>query len=236
MRKSLIVMLGIVGAGALLLAGQRASNAGDHLDSPVVRLRPQADIYDLYAWMENESTLNLAMTIPPGGFGEEVQYAFHVDSAATYGGERMETRILCTFDSDQDASCWVGDQAYVQGNARDPQNPLQTADGKLKVFTGERNDPFFFNMDGFMQMVERMRRRGNSFADPDGDGCLQLPSLTAGTLRNWLTLDQDLSAATDDFAGQNVTALVIQVDKSLVAQGGDVLGIWASTNESDTGN
>ena len=234
MRKYWIIILGVAGAGALLLAGQGATNAGDHQDSPVVRQRPQADIYDLYAWMEDEDTLNLAMTIPPGGFGEEIQYVFHVDSAATYGGERTETRILCMFGSDQYASCWVGDQAYVHGNARDVQNPLQTEDGRLRVFTGERNDPFFFNMDGFMQAVEQVRPVVSTYADPERDGCLQLPPHVADALRNRLTLDEDLSEATDDFAGENVTALVLQVDKDLVTEGGDVLGIWASTNELDT--
>lgn len=240
MKKICTAMLGVAGAGALLLAGQSASKAGDHQDSPVVQKIQGADIYDLYAWMDPDdpNKLDLVMTVPPEGFSNELQYVFHVNSASEYGGDATETLIMCTFDAGQTTSCWVGDQAYVSGKAGDRSNPLQSEDGKVKVFVGPRNDPFFFNMDGFMAVVERIRAMpGSTLNDSNGDGCPELDPDVARTLLAELALDKDgEQPVTDDFAGRDVSALVMQVDKGLVNPGGDVLGVWASTNRKSSGN
>jgi hypothetical protein len=57
---------------------------------------------------------------------------------------------------------------------------------------------------------------------------------TSAVLVNDLTHDSNGTTATttltDDFATANVVAIVMQVDKSLVNGGGDILGVYASTH------
>jgi hypothetical protein len=239
MKRSWIGLIGVASAGALLLAGLNATNAGDHQDSPLVQEVDGADIYDLYAWMDTteENTLNLIMTIRPGGFSPDLQYVFHVSSAGEPGADGTETLIMCTFDTEQRASCWVGDQAYVSGDAGDFANPLQSEDGRVRVFTGERNDPFFFNKGGFDNVVESLRAMIPNYLEGlEDDGCPDLDPTVARTLRNNLARDVGSPRATDDFAGMNATALVMQVDKDLVDPGGDLLAVWASTNRMPVGN
>ena len=73
-----------------------------------------------------------------------------------------EKNVICTFDngSPQKVSCWVGTDAYT-GDATSTSG-LSSADSKVKVFTGLRDDPFFFNragFNGFLGGTSRRRRR-----------------------------------------------------------------------------
>ena len=64
------------------------------------RTDPAADIGDLYGWMsEDGRRLNLAMTIVAHAFSDQLQYAFHVDSANAFGdaGIRTGTRVAKDF-------------------------------------------------------------------------------------------------------------------------------------------
>jgi hypothetical protein len=117
---------------AALLASQR-SQAADHLDSPgVATPSPTADINDVYTWMDG-SNLVLAMSVSPGDmdsrtFGPDVQYVFHVHSKEQLGldvpGVGSETRVLCTFESNTSAQCWVTQGGTVKDYiAGDPSEP-----------------------------------------------------------------------------------------------------------------
>lgn len=233
----------MVGGGALLgaaLVGPNLARGADHTDSPAATAEPSADIADLYAWMSADAAdLNLVLTVNPMAgpttrFSDATQFAMHVASRADFGATTSDdTTILCQFHTADELECWVlADDGsvvdYVEGN---PSNTagLVSASGDLRVFAGLRNDPFFFNLDGFRRTVDTVRAAAGGLTF-DAGNCPTVDVGTSGTLVAQLTTDADDSAASDDFDGANVLALVIQVDKDLVDSGGPILAAWAGTH------
>jgi hypothetical protein len=248
--------LALLGAGVGLAAGilvmTRSSHAADHLDSPTAAMNPMADIGDVYAWMNNDaSKVNLVMTVSPADdgtrhFDKSVQYVWHVTShpgataAAAFEKPGTEVNVMCTFTSDTAIQCWVASGAttldYVNG---DPSTAATSSDGKLKVFAGRRSDPFFFNLGGFhaAQKIVEDAIANSQIAGKDLAGCPTLdPTTQAAPLRAALatapTADPICAAGVIDcFASFNVKAIVVQVDKSLLLSGTDVLlSVWGSTH------
>ena len=229
---------------ALLLLIAPAALAADHMDGPAATADPAADITDLYAWTSADGTkLNLVLDIFPAAttsarFSNAVQYVFHTSSLSAFGSAAGSTQdIVCTFDAAQKVSCWAGDE-YVSGDAGNPAG-LASGSGKLRVFAGLRDDPFFFNLHGFKHAVADVKATvaANGLPAPDAAGCYNLGNPgTSGTIASVLVKDlthdtDGSSPAADSFAGGNVLAIVLQVDLSIVNQGGPVVGVWASTNK-----
>ena len=197
--------------------------AADHLDSPTPRADPAADLADVFAWTTADtSQINLVMTVPVAAFSDAVQYAFRVESTQTYGAAGVEIDVICTFATNQNLECWVGDQDYVSGDASSEQGLLSEA-GLFRVFAGERNDPFFFNSSGFNATVAAVVSAAPNL-DFDGAGCPTFDSSTSTAL-----LDQ-LSTGGDNFALLPVQAIVMQIDRSLLTAGGDIVAVWSSTH------
>lgn len=223
-----------LGVAALACAGLlfcSSAWAADHTDSPAASAEPTADILDFYSWMTSDAnSLNLVATVQPfataeAAFSDAVGYVFHVNSSAGYGMDATETNVVCAFYSATGVECWVGDE-YVAGDASDPAG-IASASGKVKVFAGLRDDPFFFELQGFRDAVSTVigAAAGLTF---DDHGCPALDQATSDALVGLLQGGDD--GATDTLAGANVLALVVQVDKSLVNSGGPVLGTWVSTH------
>jgi hypothetical protein len=218
--------------------------ASDHLDAPGTKADGAADIADLYTWTDSGKT-NLILTVTPGAttssqFSNAVQFVFHTRSMASYGASAgTDLLIMCTFDSatPQNISCWAGSE-YVHGDASATAG-ISSASGKLTVFAGLRDDPFFFNLGGFHDAeadVEAAVAGGG--VTEDAAGCPN--NLSAGTV---LALDKDLAgsnhgagAAVDFFApatggySGNVLAIALQIDTTILTAGGPVVSVWASTN------
>lgn len=243
-RLGLWLRLGALGAlaGGVAIAAPHMALGADHVDSPAAVAEPTADINDMFAWMTSDGNdLNLVATVVPfasgdSAFSDATTYAFHVNSSAGYGMAQTNTDVRCQFYSDTNIECWVIDAdgtvaAYVEGDPSDSAG-LTNAAGNLRVFAGVRNDPFFFNLGGFNAVVGTVREVAGSLTF-DAEGCPQLDEPTATALVTQLQQDPDGSEATDDFAGANVLALVVQVDKTLVNPGGDILGVWASTHSAE---
>ncbi len=220
-----------VAMASLLLPA--AALAADHIDSPAAVADPAADITDLYAWTSSDaSKINLVMDVTPfagdsASFSDAVQYVFHVNSSAGYGMAATETLILCQFDAAGAVECWAKDE-YVKGDAS-AEAGLSSAGGKLKVFAGRRNDPFFMEFTGFTETVKAVLAAAPSL-DFDSDGCPALDGATSAVLVGQLQSGAGGAAASDTFAGSNVLSLVIEVDKSIVNSGGPILGVWASSH------
>jgi hypothetical protein len=208
--------------------------AADHLDGPKASADPTADITDLFAWMSPDAkTLNLIMNVFPQAssaskFSNAVQYVFHVTSRSNFGDAAAgSVDIICTFDSNQRISCWAGDE-YVSGDASNTRG-ISSGSGKLKVFAGLRDDPFFFNLDGFKHTAETVKNAASSLSF-DPAGCPNLDPTTAAGLRNQLKSSPTGGAPKDFFAGLNVLSIVLAVDKSAVTKGGALVSVWGSTN------
>lgn len=245
--KLLLPALAIAGVGLFL---GRHARAADHIDGPQATGEPAADIADLYAWMNSDaSKVNLVMTVNtsvnPSAtalFSDAVEYVFHTESQAGFGASPVQSQdIICTFTgtaAPQQISCWAGNE-YVTGDASNTAG-ISSADGKLKVFAGSRNDPFFFNLDGFHAAVSSVEAAAGGLTF-DAAGCPTVSAPISTFLVNQLSTNPaDAGAdgaggpAVDPFASANVLAIVLQVDKSVLNAGGDVMSVWASTNQLPT--
>jgi hypothetical protein len=140
------------------------ARAADHTDGPAASLDKTADIADLFAWASADGkttylVLDIGKDMKAGDkFSNVVKYVFHTTSMPAYGAPAAMVKsldVICTFDNGapQKISCWVGNQDYVTGDAS-PTAGINSASGKVKVFAGLRDDPFFFNLGGFQATAD----------------------------------------------------------------------------------
>ena len=99
----------------------------------------------------------LVMTVFPfataeARFSDSAQYVFHTASGAAFGqinaagsGHHLQLRR----GADRSPAASVSTTS-VTGDAGSAAG-LTSSDGKLRVFAGLRNDPFFFNLNGFQR-------------------------------------------------------------------------------------
>jgi hypothetical protein len=232
--KKLALIGGVAGLALIaLLASQ--GRAADHADSPTLASNPMADITDVYAWMTG-SNLNLVMDVSPlddrtRNLGPSVLYVFHVTSKSGLGvgmSGGTETKVICRFASNSSVQCWVTNASgtttkdYVTGDPRGEEGVTSVL-GKVKVFAGRRSDPSFFNVTGLTDAVATI----NALAPTvDATGCPSaITAAQAGTVRT------ALATGADAFAGKNVVAIVVQVDRSLVnASGNSTVAVWGATH------
>lgn len=219
---------------AVCLSSTLPASAADHRDGPAVRVDPASDINDVFAWMSPDADrVHLAMTVFPfastgARFSDQVHYVFHTTSQAAYGAnEKVETDVICEFDAAQTIQCWIGDEARVQGDASATAG-LSGAGGRVRVFAGLRNDPFFFNLNGFNSTASAVVAAAGGLTF-DAAGCPALDAATSNALVQQLKSEPDGTAAKDDFLGASTLILVLSIDKDLLTQGGDILGVWAGT-------
>jgi hypothetical protein len=209
--------------------------AADHQDGAAVLTDPATDINDVFAWTSPDATkLNLVMDVFPAAttaarFSNVAQYVFHTTSSPAYGMAAAASEdILCTFDTTQVISCWGGGE-YVHGDASNTSG-IASASGKLRVFAGLRDDPFFFNLDGLKATASAVHNAAGSLTF-DPAGCPALDAATSNALVTQLRSAPGGGPPTDHFARFNTLAIVVQIDKSLVTKGGSTVGVWASTNK-----
>lgn len=207
--------------------------AADHLDSPATQAEPAADINDLYAWTSADGEhLNLVLTVFPAAteaaaFSDSVQYVLHTASSATFGGDATALAIICQFDANQEISCWAGDQDYANGDASATAG-VESVNGSFRVFAGLRDDPFFFNLDGFQATVDTVVAAAGGLSFDDA-GCPAVDAGTSTALVTQLASAADGGSAQDFFAPLNTLAIVIEIDIDAVNAGGDLVSVWGST-------
>ncbi|WP_394846292.1 DUF4331 domain-containing protein [Pendulispora brunnea] len=201
------------------------AQASDHLDAPSVTADPAADIADLFAWMSPDGRrVNLVMTLVAHRFSDRLQYVFHVDSGARFGKTTASTSIACRFDAAGTAECWAGDEDYLHGDASQPAG-LEGRNQRFRVFAGLRDDPFFNNVKGARAA---MNAAGNAKAKVDAAGCPMLDEATSrAVLDAWRHTDG--GPARNFLQGWKVAALVVSVDRDVVARGGKLLAVWGGT-------
>ncbi len=232
MYKRVLRLVGGVLAAALLL---RPALAADHADGPAATADPSADITDVFAWMSSDAkqlylVMDLVRNATAGSkFSDGVQYVFHTTSRPGFGGPAApEVDIICTFATTQTIQCWAGTQEYATGDASRVTG-ISSRDGRLRVFAGLRDDPFFFNLAGFKETGKDVADAAGALTF-DAAGCPQLDAATASALVTQLQTAPGGGAPVDNFAKFNVLALVVAVDKTIVTAGGPIVGVWGSTN------
>jgi hypothetical protein len=241
MRRTWITGLGVL---ALSLVGQVAQ-AADHQDGPAVKTDPSTDITDVFTWMNaTGDKVYLVMDVSPfadkasSKFSNSAKYVFHTTAVDGLLGGKVGNvvDVVCTFDGTGKISCWAIDRMnnnavldYINGDASSDAAPITSA--HMKVFAGVRNDPFFFNLDGFKDLAAfvHMNAGGLTF---NNLGCpaidAQTSQLAVTVLKSTMT---GTKPAVDHFAKGNVLSIVIAIDKSTLTSGNKYLSVWASTNQ-----
>jgi hypothetical protein len=219
------VALGVVSMASVALAA-------DHLDGPQVTNDPAADLTDVYSWVQGGKIV-LALDATPlataqSKFSDKVQYVFHTTSGSKFGETTTNVDILCTFDTEQKVSCWIGDADFVSGDASGIDG-ISSQSGKVKVFTGLRDDPFVFNLAGFKDTVATVDAAAPALTF-DMAGCPAVDAATSAVLVDKLKTTNG-GPAQDFFAGKNVLSIVLELDPSLLDASGPFMSVWASTNK-----
>lgn len=211
--------------GSVLLLCMVSLRAADHADSPGNVADPAADLTDVFAWTTpNATQVNLIIGVPAAQFSNAVQYVINVESSSAYGRTGTKVQIICQFAVNQSVECWVGGFDYLQGTAS-ATTGLRSVTGRMLAFVGRRNDPFFFNGPGLRRTLDIVAAAAPGLTF-DTAGC---PILDAGTSNALIT---ELQTGGDSFALGSPSFLVLQVDKSLIAPGGNILAVDASTHRS----
>jgi len=250
----------LAGAIAALAALSPTALAADHGDGPGVLSDPSLDITDIYTWTDatDKTKLNLIMDLVPNAskstsqFSNTGQYVFNLTSYAAYGAPLGLppgdlSQLICMFDNSatQKVSCWLvvnGKTAdYVTGDASAPAG-IPSVNGDFLIFTGPRQDPFFFNLDGFNKTLSDVQGAlpdlidGGAFNNVWGAaGCPTIDDATLGVLGNQLATAPDGSPAVDHFAGFDVLSIVVQIKSAALTPSDTstakhpVIAVWGST-------
>jgi hypothetical protein len=244
----------LVALGALACLGGSA-RAADHRDGPAALADPTTDVTDVYAWMSADGArAYLVMDIQGANLGATTStrfsnsalYVLHLNSGTQYGDPSPKTeQIVCRFGAEatQQLQCWGPGKEYVTG-ATGTTAGVTSASGKMKVFAGVRNDPFWFNIQGFRKLGTTVKAAAGALSF-DSAGCPAIDANTSAALVGLLASDGNGGAPKDDFGKNghapvdgtattngNVLSIVIAVDKTLITTGGPIVGVWGSTNQA----
>jgi hypothetical protein len=203
-----------------------AAGAADHLDAP--GLTPpggdlRADITDVYAFRAASGRTVLVMNV--NGLtkpGKQANFATGAPSVAATRRVSYNLRVDNNGDAKEDVvlSLTFGTPAGngVQGltlrrngavfleGSTSPFGKVTVNKGSAnaRVYAGMRDDPFFFDLDGFLNILSK--EDGKSFL-----GCT--------------------SPRKDFFARSNVSSIVVEIDSAQLTRGSkSTIGVWATTD------
>jgi Domain of unknown function (DUF4331) len=205
-----------------------AAGAADHLDAP--GLTPpsgdiRTDITDVYAFRAPSGRTVLVMNVngltkkgvqarlatgvPSVAATRRASYNFRIDN----NGDAKEDVVLSlTFGTPnaqgvQGLTLRRNGRVFLEG-ATSPYGKVLVNRGsaRARVYVGMRDDPFFFDLDGFLEILSK--EPGKSFL-----GCK--------------------SPRKDFFAGSNVTSIVVEIDSAQLTRGKSMIGVWATTNKGN---
>ena len=159
-----------LGTTALML-GRPDAQAADHIDAPMAATDAAADISDFFAWHAGGDRLVAAIAfagldIPgsEGTYDSGTLYGIHVDND---GDNVADQTVWARFGQAPDGS-WGVRLEGIPGGSEEVIGPVNTeldAGLGLRAFAGVRDDPFFFDLDGFQATLASATL---SF-DPDRD-------------------------------------------------------------------
>jgi len=193
-------------AGASLLGAAIIGFLGaDHADAPGSTADPAADIADVYAFHDQGADrltliltfagLQMPATGQSGRYDDDVLYTINID---TNGDETPDQMVDIRFGQNTAGVSGIrvaglpGAPAVITG----PVETILDPAAGVRVFAGLRDDPFFFDLDGF----RATRQTGNLSFDSTRDSF-------AGTNLTAIVLETRLSAvASAPFAVWSTTA------------------------------
>ncbi|HEX2897818.1 MAG TPA: DUF4331 family protein [candidate division Zixibacteria bacterium] len=186
---ALLSVIGLALVAAVVLAA-------DHFDSPITRYDVRTDITDVYAFRSPADANNLVVALnvtsfshgaaPLPLFSNDASYNIHVDLTGDYIPNATVTFTFSGISPQQFTASGLG--ADITGEVTGSgAAPNVVTSGAIKVFCGPRDDPFFFDLDGFKKFVSG-------------------PYVPTAGLR-----DAALGTPADFFAGRNVASIVVEL-------------------------
>ncbi|MEA2626476.1 MAG: hypothetical protein QOD06_2521 [Candidatus Binatota bacterium] len=197
---------------AFALAAFGTARAADHRDAPTILTLPaQADINDVYSFTSPANANNsvIVVTVNPlsgfvstTNFVSGIDYLIHIDNDGD-AIDDLRFRVRFTNLNRQGIqkvnfrSVGVSPTVLAEGRA----GRTLTLENGWKLFTGRRDDPFFFDLVGF---------RMGKFCTEDPEDPDSLPS--------------------NFFRGLNTNVIILELPTSeLLAGERTTFGVWAST-------
>jgi hypothetical protein len=197
----------------------------------------QTDITDVYAFRSPTNPKNTVLALNVNGVANAGEAAPGMDRPFAQAIPFVKTSSPVTYelhvDNDGDAATDVEiDVAFGRPRANGSQSMrvkltgsggprelegVSTAFGAAPVinrkdgitaFAGRRDDPFFFDLLGFINILG------------PGQSLIGCGSATSHPERNF-------------FAGRNVSSIVLELPRKLLTAGSSKIGVWASTNTPD---
>jgi len=228
MKRAILAAVAVTALAASALAvavggGPGRSQAADHVDAP--GLTPpggnfQLDITDLYAFrarngntvlVQNVNGLTapgrrpvFASGVPSVSRTQAVTYWFRVDND---GDAAADVNIAVSFSKPnsrgvQTMTVTRNGQRLLSGRTSTGSRVTVNRAGRVRAYAGLRDDPFFFDLDGFVDILST--ESGKSFL-----GC-------TGT-------------RTDFFAKKNVSSIVLELPASMLRGASSQIGVWAAS-------
>lgn len=128
--------------------------AADHGEAPAAFADPPADIADFYAWHTANGTIVAVITVQPlaasgddAMYDADVLYGVHIDTDLDTS---PDTDIWVRFGQDSEGN-WGVQAEGLPGASGTVSGAVETVleDGNTKVWAGMRDDPFFFDAEGY---------------------------------------------------------------------------------------
>lgn len=193
-RKTRVGLLGsALGAAVLVTAfGGTKLDAADHVEAPGSTADPLADLTDFYAFHDDAAnTLTTVVNFNPllasgtaASYSRDVLYTVHIDND---DDEIADIEIDTRFGADADGN-WGVKVENLPGAYGDVTGDVESIISRndAKVFVGLRDDPFFFDLDGYSTTLST----GTLSFDNTRDSF-------AGTNVQSIVLQMDLDMASD---------------------------------------
>jgi hypothetical protein len=238
---SSIGLLALAGLVATIGAGTILVSAADHLDAPTTKANHRIDITDVYAFKSTGGTtlvLNVNPLTSPADsktarFSTSAIYQFNIDRnlnaladvayRVRFGPARMvaggnvvqDYTIKRSVGASARTNAWIGTTVGTGQTTTYKRPTLRIAhlSGGGKAFAGVRDDPFFFDLPGFVEFKKQ----------------LLAGSTDLGVLLGGFT-------GTDTFAGTNVSSIAIEVPDARLGGTGRTVGVWATVLSKSNGS
>lgn len=190
--------------------------AADHAEAPVAIADPAADIADVFLFRA-AGRLVAAVTFSgapaprsrvdgaAGRYDRDVLYTFHIDRNRDAVAEH---RIHARFGQNGQGAWGVELENVPGAGARylfGPVEQVVAAPNGLRFYAGLRDDPFFFDAEGFSATLA-------SFGDdsaPDGQVLI--------------------TSTRDSFANRNVTVIIFEMDLDAATAGSPEIYFWGTS-------
>lgn len=245
-RKKLVMAAaaGILLVPTLLMVKARGS---DHADTPAIAANPGVDLTDVYLFPSpTDSTkvvlvMNVHPLIPSGVtntvFDPDALYQFKIANKGSATAP-VENLVIQAKFTGAGASQKVQIAGPVAPTMTGTKSVFQTPDATsgtintvfttssgIKVFAGTREDPFFFDLEQFFNILPD---RGTPIPPPIGRTAPADPNAPQAASFN------PPGTAVDALKGYNVLSIVLEMPRTMLTNGGDGTGkirLWCTTSK-----